>query len=221
MTMVGGMENTASVVVGLLDPKWRVQQVSSGVVGLLGFEPSECTGIDALEAVHPDDSATLMVCLGRALHSQRLERTEVRLWHKSHHWAAMSVLLAALHPDDPYPLGFLITAAEQSPAQDLEDRVASLELRLHHIANEVQAAGVGPWDPAAQRGTSTRAKELSVRQREILERLASGQRVATIARDLEVSPSTVRNHLSQIFRKLGVRSQAELLEALQAPHDSE
>ena len=47
-----------------------------------------------------------------------------------------------------------------------------------------------------------------------LERLRTGLRVATIARELTISPNTVRNHLKSIYRKLGVRSQTELLEQL-------
>jgi DNA-binding NarL/FixJ family response regulator len=53
-----------------------------------------------------------------------------------------------------------------------------------------------------------------MRQREIVERLLGGHRVDAIARDLYVSPSTVRNHLSAIFEKLGVASQSELIELL-------
>ena len=57
----------------------------------------------------------------------------------------------------------------------------------------------------------------SERQLEIIERLVRGERVPTIARGLYLSQSTVRNHLSAIFRKLGVHSQEELLAALRRP----
>lgn len=56
--------------------------------------------------------------------------------------------------------------------------------------------------------------DLTTRQWEILSRLAEGQRVPTIADELYISPSTVRNHLAVIFRKFGVHSQAELMERL-------
>jgi EAL domain-containing protein (putative c-di-GMP-specific phosphodiesterase class I)/DNA-binding CsgD family transcriptional regulator len=56
--------------------------------------------------------------------------------------------------------------------------------------------------------------ELPERQHEIVQRLLRGERVPTIARDLYLSQSTVRNHLCSIFRKFGVNSQEELLRLL-------
>ena len=53
---------------------------------------------------------------------------------------------------------------------------------------------------------------LSPRERQIVELLASGARVVTIARRLQLSPHTVRNHLKSIFRKLNLRGQHELFE---------
>jgi DNA-binding CsgD family transcriptional regulator len=53
---------------------------------------------------------------------------------------------------------------------------------------------------------------LSKREQEVVAELRSGSRVQTIARQLSISPTTVRNHLQRIFWKLGVHSQAELIE---------
>jgi DNA-binding NarL/FixJ family response regulator len=95
------------------------------------------------------------------------------------------------------------------------DRVRELESRLRRIGLEVRAAGV--LDNLALLPTPGELPELgqlTTRQREILSRLRRGDRVATIAAELYVSPSTVRNHLAAIFRKFGVHSQAELLELL-------
>ncbi len=52
---------------------------------------------------------------------------------------------------------------------------------------------------------------LSNREAEVLEQLATGQRVADVARVLNISHHTVRSHLKSIFRKLNVDSQIELL----------
>jgi DNA-binding NarL/FixJ family response regulator len=56
--------------------------------------------------------------------------------------------------------------------------------------------------------------DLSDRQAAIIDRLLAGARVSTIARDLHLSQGTVRNHLVALFRRYGVHSQAELVEAL-------
>ncbi len=52
---------------------------------------------------------------------------------------------------------------------------------------------------------------LSRREFEVVKLLLRGDRVPVIARQLFVSQSTVRNHLSSVFRKLRVRSQQELI----------
>ena len=54
-------------------------------------------------------------------------------------------------------------------------------------------------------------RELSSRESEILSLLASGDRSAAIAKQLHISPHTVRNHLKSIFKKLGVKNQSELI----------
>jgi DNA-binding CsgD family transcriptional regulator len=55
---------------------------------------------------------------------------------------------------------------------------------------------------------------LTPRQQEVVARLALGDDVATIASELHLSQSTVRNHLSAAFRRLGVQSQRGLLALL-------
>lgn len=57
---------------------------------------------------------------------------------------------------------------------------------------------------------------LTPRQWEVLQLLLEGSRVPVISAKLEVSRSTVRNHLATIFRKCGVHSQSELIEYFRA-----
>jgi DNA-binding CsgD family transcriptional regulator len=93
------------------------------------------------------------------------------------------------------------------------ERVANLERRLWRIAREFEGADIfsavtNAPDPYALPGVA----ELSPRQWEVLTRLLSGERVPRIAEGLFLSQSTVRNHLADIFKKLGVHSQEELLD---------
>ena len=53
--------------------------------------------------------------------------------------------------------------------------------------------------------------ELSAREREVLDLIARGRNNAEIARRLFVSPKTVRNHVSNIFLKLGVADRAQAI----------
>lgn len=55
---------------------------------------------------------------------------------------------------------------------------------------------------------------LTGRENEVLERLVAGARVPQIAEQMHLAPPTVRNHLSSIYRKLGVHSQADLVALL-------
>jgi PAS domain S-box-containing protein len=56
---------------------------------------------------------------------------------------------------------------------------------------------------------------LTPRQREILELIASGLSTAEVARELTLSPETVRNHLRSVFRELRAHSRVEAIVAAQ------
>lgn len=68
-----------------------------------------------------------------------------------------------------------------------------------------------PRGPAAEQAPVPGLDRLSRRELEVVRMLLRGDRVPVIARQLFVSQSTVRNHLSSVFRKLRVRSQQELI----------
>jgi DNA-binding CsgD family transcriptional regulator len=55
---------------------------------------------------------------------------------------------------------------------------------------------------------------LSAREREIAETLRTGRRPHEIAAVLRISHHTVRTHLKQVYRKLGIRSQVALVAAM-------
>jgi DNA-binding CsgD family transcriptional regulator len=56
------------------------------------------------------------------------------------------------------------------------------------------------------------SETLTKREKEVILELLDGGRVASIAKLFGVSPRTVSNHLKSAFAKLGVHSQAELIE---------
>lgn len=54
------------------------------------------------------------------------------------------------------------------------------------------------------------AADLSEREREVLSHLAAGRSNKDIARDLYLSPNTVKSHVSSLLRKLNASSRAQL-----------
>lgn len=79
-------------------------------------------------------------------------------------------------------------------------------------AVEMALAGRRPKEGKASFPDIPELAALSSREREVLEHLLDHKRGPAIARALHISQHTVRNHLKNIFDKLAVRSQQELLD---------
>ncbi len=91
---------------------------------------------------------------------------------------------------------------------------SGLRASLDRIALELQSISLAAALPGAS-PLSLQHPELaalSAREKEVLTHLMAGSRVPAIAKELFISPHTVRNHLKALFRKLDVGTQAELIE---------
>jgi DNA-binding CsgD family transcriptional regulator/PAS domain-containing protein len=207
----------APVAIGTADDHWRIDAVSSDLRDLIGAEASDNVGSKLLDLVHPDDVPQL---LGHTTAGAVFPRSHchVRFRHRDRGWTDVCVLVAPLIDRSHGRVAFALLGMPHLPTGSAAGRVAELELRLRHIATEVRAAGVlDELDAMPAASDHPQLAELTSRQWEILSRLLRGQRVPTIARQLYVSQSTVRNHLGSIYARFGVHSQAELLEALRRP----
>jgi len=105
------------------------------------------------------------------------------------------------------------TSAEEAQAGSEVPR-AKLEDALSRIAIEISRIGFAGSAPAAAPDHEL-LHGLPAREREIVTLLLQHHRVPAIARLLSIRPSTVRNHLKKVFKRLGVRSQQDLLMLLQ------
>jgi DNA-binding CsgD family transcriptional regulator len=97
------------------------------------------------------------------------------------------------------------------------ERVERLAHALVNIAREVEWVGFGRRRhvaPVAPIGLLPGSDQLSDRERTVATMLAQGESVGSIAARLYVNPSTVRNYLSSMYRKLGVADLAALRELL-------
>jgi DNA-binding CsgD family transcriptional regulator len=147
--------------------------------------------------------------LGRAALGKDATTIHVRVKARDADWRVASITVSPLCAHATPRFGVAIWLSDQDEGADL-DRMARLEAQLLQLAADMRAGAL-----TVPVGTTyVDINGLSERQTDVIRRFAQGQRVPSIARDLFLSPSTVRNHLSAIYRKLGVSSQFELMEKL-------
>ncbi len=210
------------LVLGALDHEWRFSEISPDATTWFGWNPAEYRGTALQSVVHPEDAPLLLLALGRAGVDRRGVATVVRVRSEpapssnGSSEPSSAASSAASSTDgvwvpvrcevsplcDHNPPRFAVAMWVLDAGRDTESpeqRAARLEDHLWRIAVEIAAAGIGDAPASGEMWWS---------------RLLRGERVPMIARDLFLSQSTVRNHLSAIYRRLGVHSQAELLARL-------
>jgi DNA-binding CsgD family transcriptional regulator len=202
-----------NVVLGTVDGFWRVDRISQDVTALLGIAPEQCIGRPVLGVVHPFDVPALLAAVEHARRGERAVRFMLRVSAGSHDWTEVTVVLATVAPGDPPPLAFALIRYD-APDDAPKDSAREMQLETHmlRIADELHAAGLIPrLQQLPALSEEPRLGKLTSREWAVLTRLLDGQRVSAIAADLYVSQSTVRNHLSSIYAKLGVHRQVDLI----------
>jgi PAS domain S-box-containing protein len=209
-------EEVSPVVFGAVDHDWRFSEMSTDAADLLGWDPGDVRGTQLQALVHPNDVSLLLLALGRSGADRRAAATRLRVRGPDGGWTPIRLVVSPLCEHSPSRFAVALCCLRSGEDSDSsDDRASRLEGHLWRIAVEVQDAGVSELSATGQGWLANPAlRGLSRRQSEILRRLIRGQRVSAIASELFVSQSTVRNHLSAIYRRFGVHSQAELLARL-------
>lgn len=134
-------------------------------------------------------------------------------WMLRRQFSAIPVLMLTMHDQEPYvrealragAAGYLLKTAAPGAliaavravgagGRVIDPAVASLAVP-RTTSGRLAARGLSP---------------LSVREVEVVRRVASGLPVRAIAAELHLSAHTVRNHLKSAYRKVGVHSQVEV-----------
>ena len=205
---------SVDVAVGVIDPKWEIVTVSSDLKEIIGLEPADLRGSSLLDLLAPEDAARVRES-EREGPAKPISMYPVLLREPND--ASPDLCLLVGEPCIGARLGervFAFVGWPRGVRLGSTARERELEQRLRRISAEVRAAGLIELLGESDVPSSALGGELTTRQFEIVEMLLRGARVATIARTLYISPSTVRNHLSTIYRHFNVHSQAELLELL-------
>jgi PAS domain S-box-containing protein len=203
----------------ILDGEWRVTWVNVDVDDVLGYTALEYQGVPLLGAVHPDDLPAVLDVIEEMRSRSEASPVCARLRRADGSWRVMDCMLVPIELAEPPRYGLFGGPAAPTEGRrfDQSARIVELEHHMQRIATQLRAAGVTELGALPDLTRWDQLDELSPRQADILTRLLSGERVATIAAQLYLSPTTVRNHLTAIFRKFGVHSQGELLALLRSP----
>lgn len=106
-------------------------------------------------------------------------------------------------------------SGEATDLQELHPpSLAEYEASLRRIALELEKLGIASGSGRNLARGGRDLASLTPREWEIVESFREGRGIAEIAERSHISQHTVRNHFKSIRRKLGVRSQIELLHKL-------
>jgi DNA-binding CsgD family transcriptional regulator len=192
-------ETEPTIVAGWADRQLLLLQVGGDTAGLLGQPAEQLIGRSLLNLFALDDLAGVLFALGHLAGSAESVSLTVRVARSDRSGPRCRLVLTPIGPSPA--CGFALQPVEASAADPL--------LPLRRFGQGIAAAG------SVRELTVDRARsalsELTSRELQIVNRLLAGDRVPAISRQLYLAQSTVRNHLSAVFSKLGVRSQQELI----------
>ena len=198
---------TAEAVVGSTDAHLTVDRVSTEVAGLLGQGAADVVGQSLFRLVDDADVPRLLTALAHC--SETGLGTSLAVRPQLLGFRANRCQLV-LMPMEPAP-SFAFALVDDESADALTSALG-MEKALWQFDEVVRSATASRM--AADLSPDAGLGLLSGRELEIVMRLMNGDRVPAIAEALFLSPSTVRNHLSAVFRKLRVSSQQELIHRL-------
>lgn len=200
-----------TTVLGTVDDEWRIDRLSTEAAGLLGSTPDELNGTSILSLVHPGDLSEFLTGLGHAESSGAGVAIGLRVRTADGQWLWVRAKVTPLGERAGFAFAFGPSDHEVSS----HERVHDLEHRIARIAHEVHAVRTaGRANSMPSLAEVPDVGKLTSREWEIVMEIRRNPRVSDVARSLHLSQSTVRNHLSSAYRKLGVRSLAELLVVL-------
>ncbi len=105
-------------------------------------------------------------------------------------------------------------SANDDAMRPIAERVSALDGELRVDATPGWGTAVAiriPLDPPAPHELSAGDAELTARERDVLRLVGAGRRNQDIADELGISLNTAKYHVSNLLRKLGARSRAELV----------
>jgi DNA-binding CsgD family transcriptional regulator len=209
-----GSEN---LMIGTIDAQWRIDRITGAGDPELAYRPQQILGGSAFDPIHPEDVRNVLSLAGHSTVRNAGTFGRIRFAARDGGWVTRRISLQPLTGEGSNGFAFTVCREADHPrdADPSRDATEGLSAVLKATEAHRTTFGLASWIAAFP--TALQVPELSTltaREYEIVLRLAFGERVRTIAGDLHLSQSTVRNHLTTVFRKFNVSSQTELLARL-------
>jgi DNA-binding NarL/FixJ family response regulator len=125
------------------------------------------------------------------------------------HNDSVGIVVLTMYAGDEQLFGALEAGASAFVAKDApaEDVVSA----ARHAVVSPRSFSAADLAEAMRRRLTPSGPQLSPREREVLQLLADGLGVAAIARQLYISESTTKTHISKLYEKLGAGNRAQAL----------
>lgn len=126
------------------------------------------------------------------------------------------VIILSMHADEAYVLEALRNGAvgyvlKDASAGELVRAVREVIAGRRYLSPPLSERAIEAYVQKASEGALDPYETLTTREREVLHLVAEGYTSAEIAARLSISPRTVEVHRANVMRKLGLRSQTDLI----------
>jgi DNA-binding CsgD family transcriptional regulator len=198
-------------VVGTVNSLMEIERVS-GEVHRLGLTAEEAVGGSVFRLFDVTSAADVLHALAEATERQQMVAIAVNVQCDGKPGMA-DLMVQPLWPAPSF--SFSMACAGKGEVQ----RSPGDETILRRMGRGMHALAFADAFTFLHEAGIPGVDKLSPRELDITARLLSGDRVPAIAGAIYLSQSTVRNHLSRVFQKLGVGSQQELIEMFRETTD--
>lgn len=192
------------VVVGTVNGRMEIERISDDV-RLLGAPPDDVIGASVFRLFDVTSAADVLRALAEATARDQGVCVAVNVLVNGRP-ALAELMLRPMRPSPSFSFSMMCggKAGESNGTAD--------ERTLQQLGRGLRALALADAFALLQEANLPGVDKLTTRELDITARLLSGDRVPAIASAIYLSQSTVRNHLSRVFHKLGVSSQQEMIE---------
>ena len=196
------------LALGSTDPHLTIDRISSDVTEMLGATSFDVIGQSLLRIVDGPDVLDVMDALTQSARTSNGLSVSARIALPGFGSRECCLVVMPMLPAPSFGFALLVEQAHGNPLASH----ANMTGALWEFHETVRCAGASRL--LARERDVPGLERLSAREIDVVARLLDGDRVPAIAQSLFLSQSTVRNHLSAVFAKLGVSSQQGLIDLL-------